>query len=81
MEGEQGAGTAAFGREQFPAEAITRFCLPCIYFSGYLLFLMASDTGFFICGSDLKFPFKTNLFHWGKYIYLKNNIQLIKLGE
>lgn len=80
MGGEQGIGTAAFGRKQFPL-TIKRFCLPCIYFSGYLLFLMASNPGLFICGSDLEFPFKTNSFNWGKHIYLKNNIQLIKLQE
>lgn len=68
-------------QETVPPEAIKRFCLPCIYFSGYLLFLMASNPGLFICGSDLEFPFKTNSFNWGKHIYLKNNIQLIKLQE
>lgn len=42
---------------------------------------MANDTEFFffIFGVDLKFPFETNLFNWEKYIYFKNNTQLIEL--
>lgn len=81
MEARVGVGFAAFGSKPFPMRRLTLFCLHCICFSGYLLFLWQTILKFFffIFGVDLKFPFETNLFNWEKYIYFKNNTQLIEL--